>query len=85
MDTCCHSKRHQSDTVAVSLRYRIDIQTADYDSVMQMKAMTLRVSSMQRAQLEKLSEKLQISVASVIRQAIARMAEEEGISAPKKK
>ncbi len=45
-----------------------------------MKATTLRLSSVQRAQLAKLAKKLQIDQANVIRLAIARLAEQEGIT-----
>jgi hypothetical protein len=47
--------------------------------------MTVRLSSIQKTQLAKLSEKLQIDQVNVIRLAIARLAEEEGIVQPRKK
>lgn len=52
-----------------------------------MKSTTLRLSTIQRAQLVKLAEKLQIDQASVIRFAITRLAEAEGviIETPKKR
>lgn len=48
-----------------------------------MRQISLRLSSTTEYQLEKLSEKLQINQANVIRQAIAKLAEQEGI-APKR-
>jgi predicted transcriptional regulator len=44
-----------------------------------MKATSLRLTPIQHAQLEKLAEKFQIDKANVIRIAIARFAEQEGI------
>ena len=46
-----------------------------------MKATTLRLSAVQRQMLEKLAAKLQIDQANVVRLAITRLAEEEGITA----
>jgi predicted transcriptional regulator len=45
-----------------------------------MRSMTLRLSSTQNRILEKLAEKLQIDKANVIRLAITRLAEQEGLS-----
>jgi predicted transcriptional regulator len=45
-----------------------------------MRQTTLRLSSTQNRQLEKLAEKLQIDKANVIRLAITRLAEQEGLS-----
>jgi predicted transcriptional regulator len=45
-----------------------------------MKQTTLRLSSTQIRQLEKLADKLQIDKANVIRLAITRLAEQEGLS-----
>lgn len=45
--------------------------------------MTLRLSSIQQAQLSKIAQKLQIDKANVIRLAITRLAEQEGIIQPK--
>jgi len=45
-----------------------------------MKATTLRLTSVQRAQLAKLAKKLGIKEANVIRMAIARLADAEGIT-----
>lgn len=47
-----------------------------------MKPTTLRLSAIQRAQIARLAEKLQIDQASVIRFAITRLAEAEGITIP---
>jgi antitoxin component of RelBE/YafQ-DinJ toxin-antitoxin module len=49
-----------------------------------MKQTTLRLSAIQRAQLEKLAAKLQIDVSNVIRLAITRLAEEEGVAQGKR-
>lgn len=49
-----------------------------------MKQTTLRLSSIHIAQLAQLAVKLQIDQANVIRLAITRLAEEEGIGQPKK-
>lgn len=49
-----------------------------------MKRMTLRISTVQRAQLKKLAEKLQIDQANVLRLAITRLAESEGIVTTKR-
>jgi hypothetical protein len=40
---------------------------------------TLRLSSIQRSQLKRLSDKLQIDQANVMRLALTRLAEQEGI------
>ena len=45
------------------------------------KQITLRLSTVQKAQLAKLAQKLQIDRSNVIRFAIARLAEQEGITA----
>lgn len=45
-----------------------------------MQQTTLRLSAIQRKHLERLAEKLQIDKANVIRLAITRLAEQEGIS-----
>jgi predicted transcriptional regulator len=45
-----------------------------------MKATVVRLSSVQRAQLSKLAKKLQVNQSNVIRLAIARLAEQEGIT-----
>lgn len=45
-----------------------------------MKQSTIRLSATQRAQLRKLAEKLGIDQANVIRLAISRLAEQEGIT-----
>lgn len=42
--------------------------------------MTIRLSATQRTQLAKLSKKLQIDPSNLIRLAIARLAEQEGIT-----
>ena len=44
-----------------------------------MRQMSLRLSAIQRLQLQRLSQKLQIDKANVIRLAITRLAEQEGI------
>ena len=49
---------------------------------MTMKQTSLRLSATQQAQLAKLSRKLQIDKANVIRLAISRLAESEGIVPP---
>jgi len=46
-----------------------------------MKATVIRLSSVQRAQLTRLAAKLGINRTNVIRLAIARMAEQEGLTA----
>lgn len=46
--------------------------------------MTFRISNLQRVQLKLLSDKLQIDQANVVRVAIARLAEQEGIKTPKR-
>ena len=57
------------------------IQTVAEDVLMAaMKMTTLRLSSVQIAQLAKLALKLQIDRANVIRLAISRLAEQEGIT-----
>jgi predicted DNA-binding protein len=43
------------------------------------KQTTIRLSTVQRSQLKRLAEKLQIDQANVIRLAITRLAEQEGI------
>ena len=50
-----------------------------------MKSTTLRLSSVQIEMLEKLSVKLQIDQANVVRVAIARLAEQEGITVSRKR
>jgi predicted DNA-binding protein len=50
-----------------------------YDKGMPMKQTSLRLSSIHRNQLAKLAKKLQIDQANVIRLAITRLAEAEGI------
>ena len=45
------------------------------------KKTSLRLSAIQRSQLQKLAEKLQIDQSNVIRLALTRMAEQEGIIA----
>ncbi len=60
--------------------YRIESQTLDYDlSMAPTKQMTLRLSNIQRSQLKRLAEKLQIDQANVLRLALTRLAEQEGI------
>ena len=54
-------------------------------SMAPMKQISLRLSTTQRTTLLKLSDKLQIDQANVIRLAIARLAEQEGISTPAKR
>jgi len=49
-----------------------------------LKATTVRLSATQRAQLNQLARKLQIDTTNVIRLAIARLAEAEGITHPDK-
>ena len=44
-----------------------------------MKQMSLRLSSIQREALKKLADKLQIDQANVVRLAITRLAEQEGV------
>jgi predicted transcriptional regulator len=46
--------------------------------------MTIRLSKIQRLHLEKLAAKFQIDQSNVIRIAIARLAEQEGIVNPEK-
>jgi hypothetical protein len=48
------------------------------------KQMTLRINATQRIQLKLLQEKLQIDQANVIRLAISRLAEQEGVTAATK-
>ena len=59
--------------------YPMGIQTALYDVSMPMKQTSLRLSSVHRSQLAKLAQKLQIDQANVIRLAITRLAEAEGV------
>ena len=69
----------------MSLKCLLGVHFAHYDGSMAlMKRTTVRLSSIQLAQLEKLAAKLQIDVANVIRLAITRLAEEEGIGQGKK-
>ena len=49
-----------------------------------MKQISLRLSEIQRIQIERLAKKLNIDKADVIRIAVSRMAEQEGITAPKR-
>lgn len=49
-----------------------------------MKQTTLRLSAIHLAQLAQLAAKLQIDQANVVRLAITRLAEEEGVGQPKK-
>jgi hypothetical protein len=53
--------------------------------MVQMKQMTFRLSAIQRAQLVKLAEKLQIDQANVVRLAVAQLADREGIVISKRK
>ena len=46
----------------------------------QMKRMTLRISASQRSQLKRLATKLGIDQANVMRLAITRLAEQEGVA-----
>jgi antitoxin component of RelBE/YafQ-DinJ toxin-antitoxin module len=46
------------------------------------KQITLRLSNIQRGQVKKLADKLGIDQSNVIRLAIARLAEQEGITRP---
>jgi predicted transcriptional regulator len=50
-----------------------------------MKATIVRLSTVQRAQLSKLAKKFQVNQSNVIRLAIARMAEQEGITSSDKR
>jgi len=50
-----------------------------------MKVMTFRFSPAQRAQLKRLSEKLQIDQTNVVRLAITRLAEQEGVALAQKR
>jgi predicted transcriptional regulator len=45
----------------------------------QMKRMTIRLSTIQRNQLKRLAAKLQVDEANVLRLAITRLAEQEGV------
>jgi predicted transcriptional regulator len=51
----------------------------------QMKAMTLRISTAQIGQLKRIAEKLQIDQTNVIRLAITRLAEQEGVALSSKR
>ena len=56
------------------------MHSSGYDQRMtKMTQISLRLSAAQRIALQKLSEKLQIDQANVIRLAIARLAEQEGV------
>jgi hypothetical protein len=51
-----------------------------------MKRMTFRISAIQRAQLKRLADKLQVDQANVVRLAITRLAEQEGVAlSPKRR
>lgn len=50
-----------------------------------MKATIVRLSTVQRAHLAKLAKKLQVNQSNIIRLAIARMAEQEGITSSDKR
>lgn len=56
-----------------------------HQDMTQMERMNVRLSAIQRAWLKRLAEKLQIDQANVIRVAITRLAEEEGIAGPGKR
>jgi predicted transcriptional regulator len=49
-------------------------------SMAPMKRMTIRLSTSQRAQLKRLAQKLQIAESTVLRLAITRLAEQEGVA-----
>ena len=49
------------------------------------KQMTIRLSQIQRGQLKRLSDKLQVDQANVIRLAITRLAEQENVLFPPKR
>jgi hypothetical protein len=60
----------------------IATQIGQYDfNMAPMKTTTLRLSSVQCEMIEKLAQKLQISQADVMRIALSRLAEQEGIKA----
>ncbi len=79
-------KRCRIGIAPVPLRYRFDTQNRFYACLMaSMKQTTLRLSATQFAQLEKLSDKLGLTQAGVIRFALSRLVEEEKILISRKK
>ena len=78
--------RHPTDCFPTPNRYRFDTRISQYaDSMAPMKQTTLRLSPTQFAQLEKLSDKLGLTQAGVIRFAISRLVEEEKIVVARKR
>lgn len=77
----CHAFFQRFGIFRVVNRYLLHVRLLRYDSSMStIRAMSLRLSGTQRRQLEKLSEKLQIDKTNVVRLAITRLAEQEGVS-----
>lgn len=63
------------------IAYLLHTRPLPYDTLMAtMKQMSLRLSATQARQLKELSDKLQIAKANVIRLALARLAEQEGLN-----